>query len=88
MQEVSVRTCIVCGKRFNQSALCRFALNHDKVPVYDGEMSMEGRGVYCCKNDVCLRSFAKSRKKLSRAFRQEIAGGFKIDLLLESGSFK
>jgi predicted RNA-binding protein YlxR (DUF448 family) len=58
------------------------------IPVYDRTMVMEGRGVYCCRKESCVRSLSKRKTNLSRAFRQEIAGKVKIDLLLESGSFE
>jgi predicted RNA-binding protein YlxR (DUF448 family) len=52
------------------------------VPVPDFKGSMSGRGGYCCRNENCINSFVKNRKRLAMAFRKKIAGVVKIDRVL------
>lgn len=92
MKIFSERTCLGCGRKFKKSELVRFCLDVDNVPVLDCVGSAHGRGGYCCRTEICLRSFFKSKKRLSRAFRREITydvatDPLKIEKLLGSGSF-
>lgn len=83
-----IRTCLGCGQKYRRQDVLRIALSSEGKLVVDEKGCFFGRGGYCCPKEKCLKSFFKSRKKISRAFRREINWDQDIDTLLESGSFK
>ena len=69
MRSVSVRTCLGCRKKRNKADLRRFAADGSGRLTHDADGVMGGRGVYCCRNDVCLQRLLKGTKRLARALR-------------------
>ncbi|RUM36826.1 MAG: DUF448 domain-containing protein [Desulfobulbus sp.] len=65
---VPIRTCRGCGRRVPQAELVRFVVMNGIV-WEDGEKTMPGRGVYCCRNAQCQKRFDKKRKMQRRSFR-------------------
>ncbi|MFC1523384.1 YlxR family protein [Thermodesulfobacteriota bacterium] len=69
-----VRTCLGCGERKAKVLLWRFVLDSDKRVKWDQFYSSPGRGVYCCKNDICLQSMVRREKRVAASFRSQVKG--------------
>jgi uncharacterized protein len=69
---IPIRTCLVCGRKNNKSALLRVAVAPvDRVIVMDREQRMEGRGAYVCHG--CLPHLRYTRR-VQKAFRNKATG--------------
>jgi len=64
----TVRTCCSCGKKMLKDQLNRFVWLDDTVQI-DPDQRLEGRGAYCCRNELCVERFLKQKKKWRRLFR-------------------
>jgi predicted RNA-binding protein YlxR (DUF448 family) len=65
---VPIRTCRGCGVQASKTGLVRLVMVNgvlDEDPAQD----KPGRGVYCCKKDICRARLEKNKKMLRRAFR-------------------
>lgn len=65
-----MRKCIGCNLSKEKKDLYRIAY-HDGKLVLDLEGSADGRGLYICKNDECIKN-AEKRKALYRGFRTNL----------------
>jgi len=74
--------CLACRRRVERRLLVRFTAQ-DGALVPDWRKRLGGRGVYCCRNDRCLRRFIKNKKGLARALRQNVAAGVPADEILQ-----
>jgi predicted RNA-binding protein YlxR (DUF448 family) len=69
---VPIRTCLVCGRKHNKTALLRVALHPvEKTIIPDREQRLEGRGAYVCPG--CLPRL-RYTKRVQKAFRNEATG--------------
>jgi hypothetical protein len=69
---VPIRTCLVCGKKDDKTALLRIALSVlDKKIILDREQRLQGRGAYVCQG--CLPRLGYT-KRVQKAFRNQAAG--------------
>ncbi len=65
---VPIRTCRGCGKQTSKTELVRLVMVKSALNE-DPDQDIPGRGVYCCKNNVCRKRLEKNKKMLRRAFR-------------------
>jgi predicted RNA-binding protein YlxR (DUF448 family) len=65
MLKISVRTCVVCRKKFSQKLLNRLQCKDKKLISFTGE----GRSFYLCS--VCLEDDSKVEKALYRQCRNK-----------------
>ncbi|MBU0483992.1 MAG: YlxR family protein [Proteobacteria bacterium] len=78
-----IRTCLGCGAEKNKKNLWRLTLNKDDgVITWDTKNLLGGRGVYCCPDRVCVHRLLKNKKRLTRAFRVQVAGWSEASVLL------
>ncbi len=80
-----IRECIGCGGKFLKSDLLRIGKQKDRI-FFDPGAKAQGRGAYLCKNFNCLTQCVK-RKKLNRAFRQNVSEETYQNLAEEMGRF-
>jgi len=55
------RTCFGCGRKAAKSELIRLAVDRTGRVVVDLAQRAEGRGVYVCPDEVCLKRAAARR---------------------------
>jgi predicted RNA-binding protein YlxR (DUF448 family) len=60
MRSIPMRQCVVCRKKSEKGILFRAIRTPDNQILFDPLHKMNGRGVYICKNAVCIQ---KARKK-------------------------
>ncbi len=65
---IPIRTCRGCGSKAAKQQLVRLIMS-EGVLTEDPEQQGAGRGVYCCKNELCRLRLKKNKKMLKRAFR-------------------
>ncbi|PIE58770.1 MAG: hypothetical protein CSA33_01045 [Desulfobulbus propionicus] len=65
---VPYRTCRGCGKKAPQGALQRYVWHRGALTA-DEKGNMSGRGVYCCRNELCYSRLRKKRKMLKHVLR-------------------
>lgn len=65
---MAVRSCVSCGEKKPKQDLKRFVWR-DGAPLFDAHFVLEGRGAYCCKEESCVKMFAKQHKRYRRIFR-------------------
>lgn len=63
-KKIPYRQCIGCGAHKEKSQLIRIVFSSDSVQI-DWEQKKNGRGLYLCKDNVCIQN-AKKKKKLER----------------------
>jgi predicted RNA-binding protein YlxR (DUF448 family) len=63
-----IRTCSACGEKRLKRDLYRFVWG-EGLPLRDTEGRFNGRGAYCCRNEVCLGKLMSQKKKWKRIFR-------------------
>lgn len=68
---IPIRECVCCGKKAPKREMLRFVKRDGNIFV-DSEGKQEGRGAYVCTSEECRRQLTE-RKRLNRAFRQNIA---------------
>ncbi len=68
---VPIRTCRGCGCRAPQEELVRLVMLDGAVGE-DPSQGVPGRGVYCCKNELCRMRLEKNKKILRRVFRLQV----------------
>ncbi len=66
-EHIPIRSCICCGAKRSKEELLRLVLDGRRTVVWDGPMTMPGRGAYVCKSETCQSGLHKAR--LDRAFR-------------------
>lgn len=70
-KKVSLRRCTGCGSMMNKKDMIRVIKTKENEIFLDLTGKAAGRGAYVCKSVDCL-SLCKDKKKLNRAFSQEI----------------
>jgi predicted RNA-binding protein YlxR (DUF448 family) len=68
MTKKPVRTCCSCKKKMLKDQLNRFVWMDGAVQA-DPEQKMDGRGAYCCEENLCRESFLRQEGKWKRLFR-------------------
>lgn len=76
-----MRKCIGCNTSKHKNELIRIACYNGEITV-DLDGKANGRGVYVCKNSVCLKKIFK-KKGFVRAFGIDLSEKQKEDLLEE-----
>ena len=69
--EKNTRMCCVCRNHFNKNELLRTVRSQTGNISVDFNNKLEGRGVYICKNKLCIETAVK-RKSISRGLKCEI----------------
>lgn len=75
------RTCLSCLNVKDKGDCLRFVLRATVLTV-DHLSVMDGRGIYCCKTDACLRRLVRKKKKMLHAFRSIVPDtAFEMDCI-------
>lgn len=67
-KEKSVRTCVSCGRKAKKGELLRIVRRPQGDCIVDLTGKSDGRGVYVCKDAVCINKLIKKRL-LGRALK-------------------
>jgi predicted RNA-binding protein YlxR (DUF448 family) len=73
-----LRTCLVTGKKAEQSAFFRFTIQDGKL-VFDNQKKNPQRGGYICKSIEALEKLHKRKRKISHFLKIK---EFEIDTLI------
>jgi predicted RNA-binding protein YlxR (DUF448 family) len=65
---IPIRTCRGCGRKVQKLELVRLAMVNGAL-VEDPAQIVAGRGVYCCRNELCRTRLKKNKKTLRRLLR-------------------
>lgn len=79
MKRIPQRTCIVCRRECDKSALVRVVRKPDGEVIVDTAGTAPGRGAYVCKTDECLNNAIK-RRAFNRAFKAELSDEVYVSL--------
>ena len=71
MKKKQQRTCIGCGQTSDQSSLVRIIFNGQELTI-SSKINKEGRGVYLCQTELCLKKAIK-RNAFSHRLKQKIS---------------
>ena len=71
MKKLPQRTCIGCNTKKDKKDLIRIVKNKNGEINIDPTGKMEGRGIYICKDENCLKKAIKN-KRISKTFEMEI----------------
>ncbi len=71
MKKLPQRTCIGCNTKKDKKDLIRIVKNKNGEINIDSTGKMEGRGIYICKDENCLKKAIKN-KRISKTFEMEI----------------
>lgn len=71
MKKLPQRTCIGCNTKKDKKDLIRIVKNKNREINIDSTGKMEGRGIYICKDENCLKKAIKN-KRISKTFEMEI----------------
>ena len=71
MKKLPQRTCIGCNTKKDKKDLIRIVKNKNRDINIDSTGKMEGRGIYICKDENCLKKAIKN-KRISKTFEMEI----------------
>ncbi|RUA05986.1 MAG: DUF448 domain-containing protein [Fusobacteria bacterium] len=61
MNNIPIRTCLVCREKHEKKDLFRIAEVDGKYQ-YDSTQTIQARGTYVCKSHECLKRLAKNKK--------------------------
>ncbi len=81
VKKVPQRMCVTCRERKNKKELIRIVLMPDGLVCVDSTGKKPGRGVYTCKNKVCLLKAIKSHR-IEKGLKAEVSSDV-IDSLFE-----
>lgn len=85
-KHIPMRRCIGCNTSFPKEQLIRIASKDNQI-IADLDGRTEGRGVYVCKNEACLKKIVK-KKGFFRFFGMDITEEQKDILLGEMNNAK
>ncbi|MEG2583961.1 MAG: YlxR family protein [Oscillospiraceae bacterium] len=74
------RMCMVCRKRRDKSEFLRIVRVKGEEPKIDKTFKGQGRGVYVCQDEKCLR-LAQKKRILERAFSCKVKNEVYDELL-------
>ncbi len=66
------RMCVACRTSFPKNSLLRFVLDENDNLLFDENQKAQGRGVYLCKNESCIKKCLKTRA-FSRALKKNLS---------------
>lgn len=69
---VPIRTCVSCRSKKAKKELIRLVLDKNKRVIMDEFQKKEGRGIYLCDNESCMKKFLKT-KNPGRFFKSDKA---------------
>ncbi len=58
-----IRMCVFCRKKLPKSEMKRFVLRGEEV-IEDKLKKLNGRGAYCCLDDMCIARLKNDKKGL------------------------
>lgn len=67
-----LRTCVACRKKQEKKNMLRLVKDETGSVVADEKGTLDGRGVYVCKDGACYDLLVK-KKGLERAFKKKIS---------------
>lgn len=71
LKKLPQRTCTGCNTKKDKKELIRIVKNKQGEIHLDLTGKMDGRGIYLCKNEECLKKAIKN-KRISKTFEMEI----------------
>lgn len=77
-----IRSCIVCRKKKNKKDLFRI-ISKDKKAYYDSNQCENSRGIYVCKNSVCINKLRKNITKQKFSTKLSLDDDSMLKVLLE-----
>lgn len=73
------RMCMICRKKNDKNNLLRIVKQKDGSIFIDNSYNANGRGVYICNCDDCVRKAIKTRA-LNRAYKTEVSNTIYEDI--------
>lgn len=61
MSKPILRMCVACRSHREKNLLTRVVKTENGAAVIDETYKMNGRGVYVCKNEVCVKKVVKTK---------------------------
>lgn len=55
------RMCVACRTSFPKNSLFRFVLDENDNLLFDENQKAQGRGVYLCKNESCIKKMLENK---------------------------
>ena len=75
MKKIVQRTCIGCNSKKDKKDLLRIVLNKEGEIFIDKTGKANGRGIYICNDEECLKKVIKT-KKIEKTFERKIDNDF------------
>lgn len=62
MNNISIRTCVVCKEKKEKKNLFRIAKINENNYSFDEKQKMQTRSIYVCKTHECIKRISKNKK--------------------------
>lgn len=62
MNNISIRTCVVCKEKKEKKDLFRIAKINENNYSFDEKQKMQTRSIYVCKTHECIKRISKNKK--------------------------
>jgi predicted RNA-binding protein YlxR (DUF448 family) len=79
MKSVPIRQCIACRKKTEKKTLFRIVRTSENHIHFDPNQTMNGRGVYLCKNAACIQK-AQTKDLIGHSFHRTVPDALYVQI--------